>query len=94
MVRPLATRSESGGRFSVFCMEASSLHCGKGLEETMLGFARTHHAIQIVDGEVVRWKWPWKKPCMCWRGRDGFRPGWEGREDGGRERLGKVVCFC
>jgi hypothetical protein len=52
VVRPLATRSESRGRFSVFCLEGSSLHVGKGLEETMLRFAATHHAIQVVDGVV------------------------------------------
>jgi hypothetical protein len=51
VVRLLARR-ESGGRFSVFGLEGSSLHVGKGLEETMPRFAATHHAIQVIDGVV------------------------------------------
>jgi len=52
VVRPLATRRESGGRFSVFQMEGAGIHRGKGLEDVMLRFGGTHHAIQVVDGAV------------------------------------------
>jgi hypothetical protein len=52
VARPLATRRESRERFSVLGVEGSGVHCGKGLEEMMLRFAETHHAIQAVDGVV------------------------------------------
>ena len=52
VVRPLATRKESDGKFSVFSFEGSSFHCGKRLEETMLRFEVTHHAIRVVEGAV------------------------------------------
>jgi hypothetical protein len=38
-------RKESDGKFSVFDFDWSSFHCGKRLEEAMLRFAVTHHAI-------------------------------------------------
>jgi hypothetical protein len=51
VVRPLATRKESSGRFSIYSLEGSSLHVGKGLIKTV-EFKDTHHAIHTVDGVV------------------------------------------
>jgi mannose-6-phosphate isomerase-like protein (cupin superfamily) len=51
VVRPLATRKETKGRFSIYSLEGSSLHTGKGLSKAV-EFKDTHHAIFIVDGVV------------------------------------------
>jgi hypothetical protein len=51
VVRPLATRKETNGRFSIYGLEGSSLHVGKGLNKAV-EFKDTHHAIQTVDGVV------------------------------------------
>jgi mannose-6-phosphate isomerase-like protein (cupin superfamily) len=51
VVRPLATRKETNGRFSIYSLEGSSLHVGKGLNKAV-EFKDTHHAIQTVDGVV------------------------------------------
>jgi hypothetical protein len=53
VVRPLATRKETKGRFSIYSLEGSSLHTGKGLSKAV-EFKDTHHAIFIVDGVVKR----------------------------------------
>jgi hypothetical protein len=53
VVRPLATRRESGGGFSVVGVEGTGAHRGKGFEEeVVVRFGATHHAIQVVDGVV------------------------------------------
>jgi mannose-6-phosphate isomerase-like protein (cupin superfamily) len=49
VVRPLATRKETNGRFSIYSLEGSSLHTGKGLSKAV-EFKETHHAIYTVDG--------------------------------------------
>lgn len=51
VVRPLATRKETNGRFSIYSIEGSSLHAGKGLEK-LLEFKETHHAVYTVEGLV------------------------------------------
>jgi mannose-6-phosphate isomerase-like protein (cupin superfamily) len=51
VVRPLATRKETNGRFSVYSLEGSSLNTGKGLSKAV-EFKETHHAIYTVDGVV------------------------------------------
>jgi len=51
VVRPLATRKETKGRFSIYSLEGSSLHAGKGLEK-LLEFKETHHAVYTVEGVV------------------------------------------
>jgi hypothetical protein len=51
VVRPLATRKETNGRFSIYSLEGSSLHAGKGLEK-LLEFKETHHAVYTVEGVV------------------------------------------
>jgi mannose-6-phosphate isomerase-like protein (cupin superfamily) len=51
VVRPMATRKETNGRFSIYSLEGSSLHTGKGLS-TAVEFKETHHAIYTVDGVV------------------------------------------
>ncbi|OBT56974.1 hypothetical protein VE04_02566 [Pseudogymnoascus sp. 24MN13] len=50
IVRPLATRKESDGKFSIYCVEGSKLHDGKGLEKTTFKFEKTHHVIQVIEG--------------------------------------------
>lgn len=50
VVRPLATRKESDGKFSIYCVEGSKLHHGKGLEDTTFKFEKTHHVIQVIEG--------------------------------------------
>lgn len=52
IVRPLATRKESNGKFSVYSIEGSKLHQGKGLEEKTFTFEKTHHVIQVLEGLV------------------------------------------
>lgn len=49
VVRPMATRKETNGRFSIYSLEASSIHKGKGLSKPVK-FASTHHAIFTVEG--------------------------------------------
>ena len=49
VVRPMATRKETNGRFSIYSIEGTSFHAGKGLTKA-LEFKDTHHAIQTVDG--------------------------------------------
>jgi hypothetical protein len=39
------------------------------------------------------WSGSGRKSCRRGRGGDGFHPGWEGVEDGGRESLDEVVWF-
>jgi mannose-6-phosphate isomerase-like protein (cupin superfamily) len=51
VVRPLASRAETNGRFSIYSLEASSFHAGKGLVKPVK-FEKTHHAIHTVDGIV------------------------------------------
>jgi len=48
VVRGLCTRKETNGRFSIYGVEASSAHTGKGLKA--LNFKDTHHAFQTTDG--------------------------------------------
>lgn len=48
VVRALATRKETKDRFSIYEVQASSLHAGKAGRE--LEFKDTHHAIYTVDG--------------------------------------------
>lgn len=49
VVRGLATRKETNGRFSIYCVEASSLHASSSPKKK-LEFRNTHHAIYTVDG--------------------------------------------
>lgn len=49
VIRPLATRKETNGRFSIHSLEGSSLHTGKGFAQT-LEFEDTHHAFFTVHG--------------------------------------------
>ncbi|KAH8646049.1 RmlC-like cupin domain-containing protein [Tricladium varicosporioides] len=51
VVRPLARREETNGRFSIYTLEGSSLHAGKGLGKT-LEFKDTHHAFFVVEGQL------------------------------------------
>lgn len=51
VVRPLATRKETDGKFSVYSIETSSLYSKDGLTQT-LKFTDTHHAFQPVDGVI------------------------------------------
>jgi mannose-6-phosphate isomerase-like protein (cupin superfamily) len=48
VVRALARREETSGRFSIYEVQASSLHSGKGVRK--LEFKNTHHAIYTVEG--------------------------------------------
>lgn len=50
IVRPLATTKESDGKFSIYSVEGSKLHHGKGLEKTTFKFDKTHHVIQVIEG--------------------------------------------
>lgn len=50
VVRPLATRKESDGKFSIYSADGSKLHHGKGLEKTTFKFEKTHHVIQVIEG--------------------------------------------
>ena len=49
VIRPMATRKESNGRFSIYSIEGSSFHAGKGMAKA-LEFKDTHHAIYTVEG--------------------------------------------
>lgn len=49
VVRGMATRKETAGRFSIYSVEASSIHAGKGLGKAVK-FEKTHHAVYTVDG--------------------------------------------
>lgn len=51
VVRPLATRKETNDRFSIYDLEGSSIHAGKGLSQVM-EFAETHHAIYTIEGVI------------------------------------------
>lgn len=48
VVRALATRRESNGRFSIYEVQAGKLHAGKGEKEVR--FKDTHHAFYTVEG--------------------------------------------
>lgn len=48
VVRPMATRKETRDRFSIYSIEAGSIHSAKGLKTVK--FETTHHAIYTVDG--------------------------------------------
>lgn len=47
VVRAMASRKETDGRFSIYEVQASALHKGVGKS---LRFAETHHAVQTVAG--------------------------------------------
>jgi len=49
VARPLATRKETRGRFSIYSLEGSSFNSDKGLSQ-ILEFKETHHAIFTADG--------------------------------------------
>lgn len=49
VVRPLASRKETNGRFSIYEVEGTSHHAGKGLSKAV-EFSDVHHAIYTVDG--------------------------------------------
>ncbi|KAM3078581.1 hypothetical protein ACMFMG_006451 [Clarireedia jacksonii] len=51
VVRALARRQETNGRFSIWDVQGSEMREGLGSEK-MLGFAETHHAIFVVEGTV------------------------------------------
>jgi hypothetical protein len=51
LVRPLVTRKETKGRFSIYCVESSSLYREKGFNK-MVQFAQMHHALQTAEGIV------------------------------------------
>ncbi|CZR58096.1 related to dioxygenase [Phialocephala subalpina] len=51
VVRPMARREETNGRFSIYSLEASSVHAGKGLNKNV-EFKDTHHAVYTVEGVV------------------------------------------
>jgi mannose-6-phosphate isomerase-like protein (cupin superfamily) len=52
IVRPLATRKESNGKFSIYSIEGSRFHHGKGLEGKTFKFEKTHHVIQVTEGSL------------------------------------------
>lgn len=49
VVRPLASRKETNGRFSIYDVEGSSFHAAKGLTKAV-EFSDVHHAIHTVEG--------------------------------------------
>ncbi len=49
VVRALATRAETDGKFSIYELLASSLHASKSFS-VPLNFKETHHAIYVLDG--------------------------------------------
>lgn len=51
VIRPLATRKETNEKFSIYCVEGSAHHKGKGLK-TPLKFENAHHAIYVDTGLV------------------------------------------
>lgn len=50
VVRPLARREETGGKFGVYEVRDSSLFSSSMKDFPMLRFETTHHALYIVDG--------------------------------------------
>jgi len=52
VVRPLATRRETEGKFSIYEMLGSALHGEKSGVPT-LRFESTHHALFVVDGSLT-----------------------------------------
>ena len=51
VVRPMASRKETNGRFTIYDVEGSSFHAGKGLPKSLV-FKDVHHAIYTVEGVV------------------------------------------
>ena len=51
VVRPLATRKETSGRFSIYELQGSSFHASKGLNQ-VVSFEETHHAMYTVEGVI------------------------------------------
>jgi hypothetical protein len=51
VVRPMASRKETNGRFSIYDIQGSSFHAGKGLTKA-LEFKDVHHAIHTMEGVV------------------------------------------
>jgi uncharacterized cupin superfamily protein len=51
VTRPLATRKETEGKFSIYEIQGSSFHAGRGLVKD-LRFEETHHAIYTAEGVV------------------------------------------
>lgn len=51
VVRPMASRKETNGRFSIYEVEGSSFHAGKGIAKAV-EFKDVHHAIYTVEGVV------------------------------------------
>lgn len=49
VISPLVSIAESGGRFSIACVEGSSWHHNPVLSETFQ-FNNVHHAVQVADG--------------------------------------------
>lgn len=49
VLRPLATRKETDGKFSIYEMRGSAMHAAMAPEENWL-FRKTHHAFQTVEG--------------------------------------------
>jgi hypothetical protein len=47
----LATRKDTNGKFSIYCIEGSSFQEGQGLKRS-LKFGETHHAIYVDTGIV------------------------------------------
>jgi hypothetical protein len=73
----------------VFDAEGAGVHSGRGLEEVVVRFGVTHHAIQVVDGvvEVV----VEDDRVSVGAAETVFIPG---VENGSGECLGKMLCFC
>lgn len=51
VVRPMATRKETAEKFSIYSIEGSALHRGKGLSQT-LRFKDVHHAVYVLEGNL------------------------------------------
>ena len=51
LLRPLVTRKETNGRFSIYFVESTSLYREKGFNK-LVQFAQTHHALQTAEGIV------------------------------------------
>ena len=51
VVRTMASRKETNGQFSIYDIEGSSFHAGKGLTKA-LEFKDVHHAVYTVEGVV------------------------------------------
>ncbi|KAH8600725.1 RmlC-like cupin domain-containing protein [Bisporella sp. PMI_857] len=52
VIKPLATRKETDGRFSIYSWESSVNYVSNGLNKS-LNFSETHHAIQVIEGVVA-----------------------------------------